>query len=356
MFGPQKKSAIAIEARWSMRNPARLSVQTILVVALAVLSVGTSTAHHSGAQYDRSVIIEKEATVVRFDFRNPHAYLIVSDSDDVAWEVEMISAVRLRRAGWNAESFASGDRLTFRAIANRNPQKHRVRLRSLTFADGEVFDLAQPEDNSAEPNSFAVASSLEGVWGTDPDTFDGINHSITNYPLTSKGQQAKESFDDTLDPVANCTSWPIPQLAIVSSLYPMKFELSDDKVVIRYEFFNTVRTVFMDGRDHPTDAPRAIQGHSIGHWEDEVLVIDTRLFADHRSPFLFDGVPSGPGRHVIERYRLSEDGTYATASYFVEDSEYLAEPLRFDLKLRYRPNFELQDNACDPEIAKRFIQ
>ncbi len=328
----------------------------MLVATLAVLSVGTSTAHHSGAQYDRSVIVEKEVTVVRFDFRNPHAYLIVSDSDGVEWMVEAISAVRLRREGWNAGSFASGDQVTFRAYANRNPQKNRVRLRSVTAADGEVFDLSPQDDNSAEPKSFAVASSLEGVWGTDPDTFDGIYDSITNYPLTSKGQQAKESFDDTLDPVANCTSWPIPQLAIVSGLYPMKIELSDDKVIIRYEFFNTLRTVFMDGRGKPPDAPRTIQGHSVGHWEDETLVIDTRLFADHRNPFFFDGVPSGPGRHVIERYRLSEDGTYATASFFVEDPEYLAEPLQFDLILRYKPNFELQDHTCDPEIATRFIQ
>jgi len=339
-----------------MRNPARLTVQTALVVAMVVLSVGTSTAHHSGAQYDRSVIVEKEATVVRFDFRNPHAYLIVSDSDGVEWMVETMSAVRLRREGWDAESLAKGDQVTFRAIANRNPQKNRVRLRSLTASNGLALDLSQQKDDSAEPKSFAVATGLEGVWGADSDTFGEISDSITNYPLTPKGQQAQESFDDTMDPVANCTSWPIPQLAIFSGLYPMKFELSEEKVVIRYEFFNTVRTVFLDGRDHQTDAPRTIQGHSIGHWEDESLVIDTRLFAKHRSPFLFDGVPSGLGKHVIERYRLSEDGTYATASYFVEDPEFLAEPLKFDLKLRYKPDFELQDHACDPEIARRFIQ
>lgn len=339
-----------------MRNPARQIVQGMLVVILAVLLVGKSSAHHSGAQYDRSVIVEKVATVVRLDFRNPHAYLIVTDSDGVEWMVEMISAVRLRREGWSSDSLANGDQVTFRAIANRNPQKNRVRLRSLTATNGLVFDLSRQDDDSTESKPFTAVTSLEGVWVTDPDTLGEISDAITNYPLTSKGQQAKESFDDTLDPVANCTSWPIPQLAIVSGLYPMKFELSDEQVILRYEFFNTVRTVFMDGRDHPTDAPRTIQGHSVGHWEDEALVIDTRLFADHRSPFLFDGVPSGSGKHVIERYRLSEDGTFATASYFVEDPEYLAEPLKFDLKLRYEPNFELQDNACDPEIARRFIQ
>jgi hypothetical protein len=65
--------------------------------------------------------------VVRFDFRYPHAYLIVVDSGGEQWEVEMISAVRLRRAGWSAESFVEGDTLTFRAIANRDPQNRRVR-------------------------------------------------------------------------------------------------------------------------------------------------------------------------------------------------------------------------------------
>ena len=169
-------------------------------------------------------------------------------------------------------------------------------------------------------------------------------------------QAAKDAFNDSLDPVADCTSWPIPQLAIVSGLYPMKFELSDDEVVIRYEFFNTVRTVFLDGRKHPTDAPRTVQGHSIGYWEDDALVIDTTLFADHRSPFLFDGVPSGAGKQVIERYRLSTEGTFVTASFVIEDPEYLAEPLKFDLKLRYMPNIELQDHECDPDIARRFLR
>ena len=197
---------------------------------------------------------------------------------------------------------------------------------------------------------------MEGVWGADADAFGPIADVITNYPLTPKGQEAKASFDDSLDPVADCTSWPIPQLALFSSLYPMKFEIGDDVVTIRYEFFNSVRTVFMDDRDHPSDGPRTIQGHSIGRWEDGTLVIDSRLFADHRSPFLFDGVPSGPEKHVVERYQLSEDGTFATASFFVEDPEFLAEPLIFDMKLRYRPGFELDDNECDPEIARRFLQ
>ena len=297
-----------------------------------------------------------EATVIRFEFRNPHAYIYVRDADGAEWTVEMNSAVRLRRDGWSANSLAGGDRITFRAVANRDPQKKRVRVRTLTANNGTVFDPSQQNAGATASDTWPAATSLEGVWGADPATFESIYETITDYPLTPKGQQARDTFDDSQDPVADCTSWPIPQLAVFSGLFPMKIELADKQVVFRYEFFNTVRTVYMDGRDHPTDAPRTVQGHSIGHWEDGTLVVDTRLFADHRSPFMFDGVASGAAKHVIERYRLSEDGTYMTASYFVEDPEYLAEPLAFDLKLRYRPDFKLQDNTCEPDVARRFLQ
>ena len=331
-----------------------LTVPAIVFAVLACSVIGTAAAHHSGAQYDSTDIVEMEATVVRFDFRNPHVYIVATDADGVEWMLETSSAVRMRREGWSKDSLTSGDQITFKAVSNRDPEKKRVRLMYLKGPGDLELDLMPQE--SGEPPEFPVAQSLEGVWGSDPNTFAEIGAAVTNYPLTVKGQSAKDAFDDSMDPVADCTTWSIPQLAIVSGLYPMKFELADDRVIIRYEFFNTERTIYMDGREHPANAPRTIQGHSIGHWNDDELVIDTRLFAEHRSPFMFDGVPSGAERHVIERYHLSEDGSYVTADFFVEDPEYLAKPIEFAMKLRYKPDFELDDNECDPEIARRFIQ
>ena len=42
----------------------------------------------------------------------------------------------------------------------------------------------------------------------------------------------------------------------------------------------------------------------------DVLVVDTRNFAFHRSPYQM-GVPSGNQKHVVERYQLIEDGAQA---------------------------------------------
>ena len=64
---------------------------------------------------------------------------------------------------------------------------------------GLALDLGTP---AAAPASYAVASSIEGVWGVDPESFDGITDAITNYPLTTEGQQAKESFDAYVRDVA----------------------------------------------------------------------------------------------------------------------------------------------------------
>ena len=73
----------------------------------------------------------------------------------------------------------------------------------------------------------------------------------------------------------------------------------------------------MDGRGHPENGERTNQGHSIGFWEGEVLVVDTALFADYRSGSL-DGVPSGAAKHVVERYSLSPDRTQLIVEYFAD--------------------------------------
>ena len=70
----------------------------------------------------------------------------------------------------------------------------------------------------------------------------------------------------------------------------------DDRVILRNEFLDVYREVWTDGREHPADGEYTLQGHSIGWWEDDTLVVDTRYFEEN---------PSGNGRggtpYLIER-------------------------------------------------------
>jgi hypothetical protein len=68
---------------------------------------------------------------------------------------------------------------------------------------------------------------------------------------------------------------------------------------------HTFRQIFMDGRKHPAELDPSWLGHSIGWWEKDTLVIDTRGYNDK---FWFDrvGHPHTEQLHTVERWtRLS---------------------------------------------------
>ena len=70
-------------------------------------------------------------------------------------------------------------------------------------------------------------------------------------------------------------------------------ELPDSCASAIHGFYHTERVIYLDGRAHPNDGERSNQGHSIGWWVGETLVVDTALFADHRSTIPNLGIPGG---------------------------------------------------------------
>ena len=109
----------------------------------------------------------------------------------------------------------------------------------------------------------------------------------------------------------------------------------------------------MDGRKHPSNET-FVAGHSIGWWEGETLVVDTRNFDDHRSPYQI-GVPSGSKKHVVEKYTLADDGASSEMEFTLEASEYLAEPFVHQRRLLYAPHMKMFAGECDPETTRRFL-
>jgi hypothetical protein len=60
------------------------------------------------------------------------------------------------------------------------------------------------------------------------------------------------------------------------------------------------RVVYMDGREHPEHLEPTWFGHSIGHWEEDTLVIDTVGFND-KFWMTREGLPHTTRLHTIER-------------------------------------------------------
>ena len=312
-------------------------------------------AHHSRAIFDTERVVTIEGVVTEYEWSNPHVTVFVETTtesgDTEIWGFEGGATTYQRGRGWSSDMFAPGDYV----IAEGNPMRTggttadviSVRKAGVTVVD-DGFAGAVLEGDEPAPMR---ADGLSGIWFVPPIDRRLANGSAS-LPLTSEGAEALASYDDeTMNPQNECGTRTAPWLMTWGVF---RIEVSDRLITIRTEYDTVERTVHMDVTSHD-GAAFSNQGHSIGRWEDEVLVVDTTHFADHRIGNA-RGVPSGSQKHLIERFELYPDGTGLTYHFELTDPEYLSAPVTGELQTEYRPDLGFEPIECDPEIARRFIE
>jgi len=329
----------------------------IVLGGLAVPLVLPVEAHHSPVAFEMSQVVAFDGVLTSFDWRNPHVYLTVEDRNGVEWLIETDATPVMRRSGWTSDSFAAGDAVGVRVRPHKDPQKTHGVLLTIEGPDGVAMASMNRVDLPSDTAAPASTTDIAGVWKADLLPITSfvrlpLVEALMNHPLTEKAEAAKAAFDGSM--VAECVTYATPGFLALSGLYLSEFELRGDVILMRNEYYNTERTIYLDGRDHPQDGERTLQGHSVGSWEEDTLVVDTRLFADHPSAH-GPGIPSGAQKYVVERYTLSEGGTQLLVDVFVEDPEYLAELFTGSVVLNYSPHLEMLSLDCDPEVARRFL-
>lgn len=114
-------------------------------------------------------------------------------------------------------------------------------------------------------------------------------------------QKAQAEGRPVGDPTANCAFPGMPRVMVAP--YPMEFLISPERVTILHEYMSQVRRIFTDGRPHPDDLEPSYNGHSIGHWEGDTLVVDTVGLIDS-TRIDQAALPHTDKLHLIERFRL----------------------------------------------------
>ncbi len=318
-----------------------------------VAAVCPALAHHSPAQFDRGATVELQGTVTRYDWKNPHVYIFVEGSDEAGntgeWLVEADPTPLMMRSGWTASTLAPGDVVALSLFPDRDREKLHGLLRSLTTPDQIMLGM-----RTGSPETDDVASDISGVW----DGLPNFVPPLVDLPMdpeptyTQTALEARAEYTQDQYPPANCLAFATPTLVQLPYLY--EIEILDDRVLLRSEFYSVERTIYTDGRDHPADGERTIQGHSIGRWEGTTLVADTRLYADSRLAH-GPGIPSGEQKHTIERFALSDDGTQLTVEIYVEDPEFITGSYTAASTWSYAPERQLEPFDCDPENASFFM-
>jgi hypothetical protein len=116
--------------------------RTMNRVLLALAFAGAFTAgipayaHHSfAASYLEEKIVTVDGKMVQFLFRNPHSFVRVEAPDEkgemVTWAVEWGGGGQLSRDGITRDTLKPGDHVTVTGNPGRNPEDHRIRMRSI---------------------------------------------------------------------------------------------------------------------------------------------------------------------------------------------------------------------------------
>jgi hypothetical protein len=102
--------------------------------------------------------------------------------------------------------------------------------------------------------------------------------------------------------------------------FPMEIFEGRDMIIVKLEYFDLVRVIFMNESAHPDDWPHSQTGHSFGYWDDDTLVVDTaRLIG---GTLFNNGVEYTEDVHLIERFRLANDDTLVITQQFTDPGSF----------------------------------
>jgi hypothetical protein len=331
-------------------------------------------AHHGFGTFDLTKDLTVTGTLTKVDFVNPHSWLYLTAVDangqETNWRCEMRAATVLRRSGWSPEMFQNGHEVTITGSPDRVDSRSCY-LSTIAWADGLVMNrYGQREKTEAvvaarrELRLPSGELNISGDWApeqmvmTDPrgregtlvplstaDDFEpgavpqgaapmngarnaapppgggasGPPRRRTPVELTDAGRAAAEGFNGR-SPEHN----PRMRCETTSIIFDWTFDgpvnritQNADSITLQYGQLGFTRTIHMNLAEHPANIEPSRAGHSIGRWENDVLVVDTVGFL----PGLLTGSVLHSDRlHVVERFTFDPERVAITRSYAADDA------------------------------------
>jgi hypothetical protein len=167
--------------------------------------------------------------------------------------------------------------------------------------------LAQSDPQGDTWESIAELPDWQGLWEVTFGGFGGgdVPDYTDEYAVLFEDYRAAQTRGDIEEtPAANCVPSGMP--SIMSQPYPIEFLFTPGKITILIEAYSQWRQIFTDGRGHPEDPDLTFNGHSIGHWEGDTLVVDSVGFTTDTALGSF-GQRHSERMRIVERMRVNEE-------------------------------------------------
>lgn len=217
---------------------------------------------------------------------------------------------------------------------------------------GENVKADSAADKSALPD-------LSGFWERRDETgsgsFGGLNGSFPPAQVTPAArkyeaelkaqQQAAYGISHTS---RYCQYLGMP--FIMGQSPPIDIVQSKDEILIMSEQSSAPRHIYLDGRGHPDPSSYepTTNGHSIGRWEGNTLVVDTVGFNELGLRGIPGGGVRGKTSHLVEHFRLFQQGKRLSVTFTWEDPNVYLKPYSYEIRyFKDPPGTYAYEDFCD---------
>ena len=161
--------------------------------------------------------------------------------------------------------------------------------------------------------AWAESPDLSGVWL--PDVKDQKRQETENVPPWKPDIQpqiahmaAEEKAGRPFLVLSHCLPHGMPSWMLITH-NAFEWLSTPGRITLLGEVDgNRMRRIYTDGRTHPEDPDLTLHGHSIGHWQDDVLIVDTTAIVPQAYIAISEavGIPNNGDMHIVERFHLAK--------------------------------------------------
>ena len=211
--------------------------------------------------------------------------------------------------------------------------------------------LAQEEEPGDDiPRLANGKPSMAGFWGQvrRADVTDArLPGYVAELPFSDWGRQQWESYDRT-DPEQGDYAGSCMPFGISRTIFgpqPLAIIQDEDHLVFLAEQNTWFHMVPTDGRPHDPELPPSWWGDSVGHWEGETLVIETRTLNGYAKVDTI-GHPISSLATIIQTFRRVDARTIEH-TYTLDDPGAYTRPWTvYNTWTHHPPGFRMMEYSC----------
>jgi hypothetical protein len=241
---------------------------------------------------------------------------------------------------------------------------------------GSAWAQTPANSSTTTPNPKSTIASqdlspdLSGFWERRDDSgsgsFGGLGQRTPPAEITPEAKQfaAQQRARQEAGYVISFASRYCQYLGmpfIMGQSPPIDIVQGKDEILIMSEQSSAPRHIYTDGRRHPDPSTYepTTNGHSIGQWEGDTLVVDTIGFNEFGQQVIPGGGMRTKTSHLVERFHLLDGGKRLSITYTWTDPKVYLKPHTYEIVYYKEPPgtyaFEDLCDAGDPAQGRSVV-